>query len=58
MDQTVPADQIVLRRQPERREGPNLDRRLGLLARGDHQKAARHLLAALHNPLDSERLDF
>ena len=58
MDQAAPADQVVLWHQPERREGPNLDRRLGVSAGGHRQKASRHRIAALHNPTDSERLDF
>ena len=47
-----------LRHEPERCEGSNLDRGLGLLARGDRQKAPRHRIVALHNPTDSERVDF
>ena len=58
MDQTAPADQVVLWHESERCEGSNLDRGLGLLARGDRQKAPRHRIVALHNPTDSERVDF
>lgn len=58
MVQTAPADQVVLWHKLEHREGLNLDRRLSILARGHRQEASRHQIAALHNPTDSERLDF
>ena len=41
MDQATPAHQAILRHLEERRENPNLDRRLGLRARRHRQETAQ-----------------
>ena len=52
VDQTASADQVVLWHIGERREVADLDRRLGVRARGHHQKAPQPGCLALHIATD------
>ena len=53
--QAALADQEVLRRQRERREDPDLDRRLGVRAGGDRAEEVGPGGESLPNPTDSQR---
>src|SRR5713101_1171989 len=56
MDQATPAYQKVLRHFRERTEDSNLDRHLGLRARGDCQKTIEARRQPLQNSTNIERL--
>ena len=58
VDQAALADQEVLRRQRERREDPDLDRRLGLRAGRDRAQEVGPGGESLPNPTDSQRYPF
>ena len=57
MDQAASAHQEVLRHERERGQDANLDRRLGLRPRGDHQEGTPTRRDSPHNPTVSERVD-
>jgi hypothetical protein len=54
VDQAVPAHQDLLRHPPERRAQPDLDRRLGLTPRRQHQKTPQDPGQSRHNPPDPQ----
>ena len=58
VDQAALADQEVLRHQRERREDPDLDRRLGVRAGGDRAQEVGSGGESLPNPTDSQRYAF
>ena len=51
---TLGALQILLQHLRERRQPLDLDRRLGLCARGHHQKTTAERGVPLHHPIDLE----
>ena len=54
VDQAAPEDQSLLRHLAQRGEDADLDRDLGLRARGHSQEAARKHAQPLHNSTDPE----
>ena len=58
MDQTTPENQILLWNFRECGEEPDLDRHLGLRARGDHQKTTQPQTRPLPNITDFESDSF